>query len=161
MFVQKGLPHNIRTCFHVLPAPFIAFLPCWIWPQIVLWMPWRLNKVRIHSLNTAHITMGRNSFKRKFQEKILHNFWLANFWLPNFWLVLSAKNGILLPKLFWPTVRKKCSSDWKNLFEIWGLRPKICKIFEITRTIYSNSERSEQILVTECFFNLFLEVSLS
>ena len=25
--------------------------------------------------------------------------------------------------------------------------------------IYSNSERSEKLLVTECFFNLFLEVS--
>ena len=35
----------------------------------------------------------------------------------------------------------------------------ICKIFEITRTIYSNSERSEQFLVIECFFNLFLEVT--
>ena len=33
------------------------------------------------------------------------------------------------------------------------------KIFSITRTIFSNSERSEQFLVTECFFNLFLEVS--
>ena len=33
------------------------------------------------------------------------------------------------------------------------------KFFEITRTIYSNSERSEQFLVTEWFFNLFLEVS--
>ena len=33
-----------------------------------------------------------------------------------------------------------------------------CKIFEITRTIYSNSESSEQFLVTECLFNLFLEV---
>ena len=30
---------------------------------------------------------------------------------------------------------------------------------QITRTIYSNSERSEQFLVTEWFFNLFLEVS--
>ena len=38
-------------------------------------------------------------------------------------------------------------------------RPRICKIFEITRTIYSNSESSEQFSVTECFFNLFLEVS--
>ena len=46
-------------------------------------------------------------------------------------------------------MRKNCSSD----------REKIFKIFEITRTIYSNSERSEQLLVTECFFNLFLEVS--
>ena len=26
-------------------------------------------------------------------------------------------NGILLPKLFWPTVRKKCSSDWKNVLK--------------------------------------------
>ena len=31
--------------------------------------------------------------------------------------------------------------------------------FEITKTTYSNSERSELFLVTECFFNLFLEVS--
>ena len=32
------------------------------------------------------------------------------------------KNGILLPKLFWPTVRKKCSSDWEKLliFEAEG-----------------------------------------
>ena len=38
----------------------------------------------------------------------------------------------------------------------------ICKNFQITRTIYSNSERSGQFLVTECFsllFYLFLEVS--
>ena len=37
-------------------------------------------------------------------------------------------------------------------------RPRICKIFEITWAIYSNSERSEQFLVAECFFNLFLEI---
>ena len=43
-------------------------------------------------------------------------------------------NGIFLPKSFWPTVRKT--------FEIRGWRPRICKIFEITRMIYSNSERS-------------------
>ena len=54
---------------------------------------------------------------------------------------------------------KNCSSDWEKTFENWDWRPRICKHFEITRTIYSNSERSEQFLVTECFFNLFLEVS--
>ena len=43
-------------------------------------------------------------------------------------------------------------------FEIRGWRPRIYKNFEITRTIYSNSERLEQFLVTECFFNLFLDV---
>ena len=43
------------------------------------------------------------------------------------------------------TVRKNCSTE-------------ICKICVITRTICSNSERSEQSLVTEYVFNLFLEV---
>ena len=35
---------------------------------------------------------------------------------------------------------------------------EFAKNFEITRTICSNSERSEQFVVTECFLNLFLEV---
>ena len=26
-------------------------------------------------------------------------------------------NGTLLPKLFWPTVRKNCSSDWEKLLK--------------------------------------------
>ena len=51
-------------------------------------------------------------------------------------------NGILLPKLFY------CEKN--NVLVIY--------LFEITRTIYLNSERSEQFLVIECFFNLFLEV---
>ena len=33
---------------------------------------------------------------------------------------------------------------WEKTFEIRGWRPRICKIFEITRTIYSNFERSER-----------------
>ena len=28
-----------------------------------------------------------------------------------------ARNGILLPKLFWPTVRKNCSSDREKLLK--------------------------------------------
>ena len=39
----------------------------------------------------------------------------------------------------------------KKYFEIRSWRQKICKSFEITRTICLNSERSEQLLVTECF----------
>ena len=45
-------------------------------------------------------------------------------------------------------MRKKCSSDRGT--QERSLR--IYEIFEITRTIYWNSE-------TECFFNLFLKVS--
>jgi hypothetical protein len=45
--------------------------------------------------------------------------------------------------------------NWSSDFEIPGQRPRICKTFEINKTIYSNSERSEQFLVTEYLFNIF------
>ena len=64
-------------------------------------------------------------------------------------IIFKSKNGILLSKLFWPTVRKNGSSDWEKL------------IFEIIRTIFPNSERSEQVFVTECFFNLFWRFLIS
>ena len=63
-------------------------------------------------------------------EEIFHQFSLferektdlkfqAVWFLP---ILNHKKNGILLPKLFWPTVRKKCSSDREKLlkFEIEG-----------------------------------------
>ena len=50
-------------------------------------------------------------------------------------------------------MRKNCSSGREKLLKFEAEGPRICKIFEITGTIYSNSERSEQFLVTECFFN--------
>ena len=31
--------------------------------------------------------------------------------------LIKKKNGILLPKLFWPTVRKNCSSDQEKLLK--------------------------------------------
>ena len=34
-----------------------------------------------------------------------------------FLLRLSDENGILLPKLFWPTVRKNCSTDREKLLK--------------------------------------------
>ena len=56
-------------------------------------------------------------------------------------------------------MRKNCPSDREKTFEIQTEGKEFAKIFEITRTIYSNSERSEQFLVPECFFNLFLQAS--
>ena len=58
------------------------------------------------------------------------------------------RNGILLPKLFWPTVRKKCSSDRKNFCNSRQKAENLQTFFSINRTIYSNSERSEQFLVS-------------
>ena len=70
------------------------------------------------------------------------------------WLIW---NDILLPELFWPTVKKNVLEIEKNEIQDW--RERFFKFFEITRTIYSSSERSEQFLVTDRFFDLFLEVS--
>ena len=64
----------------------------------------------------------------------------------------------------------KNSSKWYFVTKIvlmieknfWNSRPSasnLQKFWDNYRTIYSNSERSDQFLVTECFFNLFLEVS--
>ena len=79
------------------------------------------------------------------------------FYFPmhSFW---ENRNGILLPKLFWPTVRKNCSSDREKLlkFEAEG---RELQNFLRSLEQFTNSERSEQFLVTECFFNFFLEVS--
>jgi hypothetical protein len=56
-------------------------------------------------------------------------------------------------------VRKNCSSDREKLLKFETEGREFCKKIEITRTIYSNSERSEHFLVTECFFKLLMEVS--
>ena len=54
---------------------------------------------------------------------------------------------------------EKIVLEIEKTLEIRGSRLRISKIFEITRTTYSNNEMSELFLLTECFFNLFLEVS--
>ena len=87
----------------------------------------------------------------KWLPKILFHFYLGR-WMNGlhsriFSLASMHKYGILLPKLFWPTVRKKCSKDRENFCNSWLKAQN----FEITRTIYSNSERSEKSLVTEWF----------
>ena len=90
-------------------------------------------------------------------------------------LLVSADNTIQRKvSLSRSAIQTHCSKSIKNSFkivltyyekffssvlvEIQGLRPRIWNFFEITWTIYSNSERSESFLVTECFFNLFLQV---
>ena len=37
--------------------------------------------------------------------------------------------SILLPKLFWPTVRKNCSSDWEKLLKFEAEGPEFAKKF--------------------------------
>ena len=83
-------------------------------------------------------------------------------WAKDNW-VQSETYGIykwyFVTKIVLTYCEKKLSKWSRKTFKIRGGRPRICKLLEITRTIYSNSERSEQFLVTKYFFNLFLEVS--
>ena len=86
-------------------------------------------------------------------------FWILSWKTTWTRITIQVSNGILIPKLFWPAVRKKCFCNQEKLLKFEAECRGFAKIFEITRTIYSNSERSEQFFVTECSFNLFLEVS--
>ena len=52
---------------------------------------------------------------------------------------------------------KKCSFDREQLLKFQAEGREFGKFFEITRTIYSNIERSD-FFKAQCFFNLFLEV---
>ena len=72
--------------------------------------------------------------------------------LPEGYKVECIRYGILLPKFFRPTVRINCSSDRENFLKYEA---------EFLRSLeHSNSERLEQFLVTECFFNFKLEKNI-
>ena len=71
----------------------------------------------------------------------------------------KMKKWYFVTKIVLTCCEKKLFYWSRKTFEMRGWRPRIWKSFEITRTIYSNSERSEQFLVTECFFELFLEIN--
>ena len=73
-------------------------------------------------------------------EDVYFSSWHRHSYINN---VIIKRNGILLLKLFLLTVRKILLK-----FEAEG------NFFEITRTIYSSSERSEKFLVTECCLKL-------
>ena len=50
--------------------------------------------------------------------------------------------------------KKNCSSDREKLLKFVAEGREFAKILRsLNRTIYSNRERSEQFLVTKCFFN--------
>ena len=72
-----------------------------------------------------------------------------------------SENGILLPKLFWPTVRKNCSIDWEKLLKFEAEGQEFPKILRSLEQIIQTVKGQNNFLVTECFFNLFLEFLIS
>ena len=87
------------------------------------------------------------TFEIRGWRPIIWKFWIYNF-VRNIFQKNLKKKWYFVTKIVLTHREKKL---FKKTFVIRGLRPKICKKFEITRTICSISERSEQFLVTECF----------
>ena len=66
--------------------------------------------------NSPDLHAGNNQ-----AEKTLKNAYLGTLYIFVFQFLCCFRNGILLPKLFWTTVRKNCSTDWEKLeFEAEG-----------------------------------------
>ena len=72
---------------------------------------------------------------------------------------MKKKTWYFVTKIVLTCVRKNCSSDREKRLKFEAEGGGFTKNFEITRNNFSNSERSEEFVVIECFFNLFLEVS--
>ena len=108
-------------------------------------------KMLIHSKNTLSLSLG---------EKINFLTFPACFSIPKIFSNLNSNCSNLLALRNLQELVKKafCYQNCSDL--LWEkIVLMIEKNFEITVTIHSNSEKSEQFLITECFFNLFLEVS--
>ena len=115
--------NNLGTTFYAIFMPSRSRSNC-------IFGLWVKSKI----LGSSHFALSESDLNA------LH--FLEYNWFEEKWM----KNSISLSKLFWPTVRKKCSSVQEKTLEIWDWRPRICKLFDITRTLYSNSEWSEQFL---------------
>ena len=59
----------------------------------------------------------------------------------------------------WPTVRKKCSSDRENILKFEAKGQVFAKILRSLEQFVQTVKSQNNFLVTECFFNLVLEVS--
>ena len=66
-----------------------------------------------------------------------------------------VNNGILLPKLFWPTVRKNCSSDREKLLKFETEGREFAKLLrslaQFIQTVQWKQVRT--IFEAKCFFN--------
>ena len=78
--------------------------------------------IKLKRLNAKISALGNSllTLSFKYNVQLISN----NF----YFLVLKIWNVILFPKLFWPSVRKKCSSDWENVLN---------RIFRFLRSDYT------------------------
>ena len=114
--------------------------------------PISLSKQQNLSLWFFDFNKVKNGFMFLGQRSLTEICWLTNKWR---W-ALNEKLWIghkwyFVTKIVLTYCEKKKFYWSRKTFEIWGWRPRICKTFEITKTIYSNSERSVQFLKQNAF----------
>ena len=105
--------------------------------------------------------LGKIKFNIEFY-KLLKTMKISLLVQPYFCLSMFSRDSDIwyfVTKIFQTYCEKKIVLGIEKNFWNSRLKAENLQNFEITRTIYSNSERSEQFLVTEFFFNLFLKVS--
>jgi hypothetical protein len=79
-------------------------------------------------------------------------------------IIVPSGNGILLPKLFWPTVRKNCSSDREKLLKLEAEGREFAKNlrsqleFKLEKLL---GFRNMQEKLENIFFRLFPIISIS
>jgi hypothetical protein len=65
--------------------------------------------------------------------------------------LFSENNGILLPRFFWPTVRKNCSSYWEKLSKFKDEGREFAKFLRSQEQFVRTVKEQNKFLVTECF----------
>ena len=75
--------------------------------------------------------------------------------VPNSTAICAWRNGILLPKLFWPTLRKNCSSDREQIFLYFKAEGREFAKFLRLLEQFIRTVKVRTIFETECFFKLF------
>ena len=153
----------VETALHrcIISDKLWKFRPqCGLWKHPICWTQMRSGLIFISGLQQV-VTLHQGKFGKfllislYIVKKLVRNQkWImsCSLFLVMYYLKKMVKLASWLEMVF-------CYQNCSDL--LWEkIVPVIEKIFEITRTIYSNSERSEQLFVTECFFNLFLEVSV-
>ena len=65
------------------------------------------------TVTKSSIIQLKTCFHEFSKYKVFHKY----FWVEKETKFLIWQNGILLPKLFWPTVRKNCSNDREKLLK--------------------------------------------
>ena len=118
-FIPNSLKYRSNSATYcALPYFYIISLKAYLVPSMTSFSNRKAVKAKVHSFMpkaSLHLRLALSllchlQLNGIFSGGAIHNF-------VNIVTIRCSRNGILLPKLFWPTVRKKCSSDQETLLK--------------------------------------------